>query len=268
MVKSHWVFHPRIAPHSQDYVDLFVKPEAFRTCQAWHVVLTIQKENIRHLCIFRDIQKNICHLCILIYNIYNIYIYRYWPGLQSNFSSYFPFDSVNRPSKFSNMDQRASFPHRHPSLEPSIVIRHIPSNKSLHPIYRISHYIYIYLYLYISVYEYYYIQLRPVISNYIQLYSQFTSSIQQLYIIPNRIPNDISNYIPIYHISILLFEKGIFWIFPILWLVICIPNPILFHIYIYTCIYMYMYIHSFILCMIRHELLRPFFPMEYRRPSR
>ena len=53
----------------------------------------------------------------------------------------------------------------------------------------------------------------------------------------------ISSYIPIYHISILLFEKGIFWIFPILWLVICIPNPILFHIHIYICMYICMYMY-------------------------
>ena len=51
----------------------------------------------------------------------------------------------------------------------------------------------------------------------------------------------ISSYIAIYHISILLFEKGIFWIFPILWLVICIPDPILFHIHTYICIYVYVY---------------------------
>jgi hypothetical protein len=268
MVKSHWVFHPRIAPHSQDYVDLFVKPEAFRTCQAWHVVLTIQKENIRHLCIFRDIQKNICHLCILIYNIYNIYIYRYWPGVQSNFSSYFPFDSVNRPSKFSNMDQRASFPHRHPSLEPSIVIRHIPSNKSLHPIYRISHYIYIYIYIYISQY------MNIITYNCVPLYLIISSYIPNL-------PPASSSYI--------LFPIVFPMIFPIIFPFIIFPYycsrkeyseysqyygwlsvfPIQFYsIYIYTCIYMYMYIHSFILCMIRHELLRPFFPMEYRRPSR
>ena len=121
--------------------------------------------------VFLEIYRKTYVIYVFWYIRYITYIYRYWPGLQSNFSSYFPFDSVNRPSKFSNMDQRASFPHRHPSLEPSIVIRHIPSNKSLHPIYRISHYIYIYIYIYISQYmniiTYNCVPLYLIISSYI-----------------------------------------------------------------------------------------------------